>query len=98
MSSPRRRTAARPTSRLTLHARILLLSAIIIAIGASISQVGADETIDFGIAVRSDEAPLLIEAEQALGRQVDVAVSYTHLRAHETEADLVCRLLLEKKK
>ena len=25
-----------------------------------------------------------------------VAVSYTHLRAHETEADLVCRLLLEK--
>ena len=25
-------------------------------------------------------------------------VSYTHLRAHETEADLVCRLLLEKKK
>ena len=23
-------------------------------------------------------------------------VSYTHLRAHETEADLVCRLLLEK--
>ena len=27
-----------------------------------------------------------------------VTVSYTHLRAHETEADLVCRLLLEKKK
>ena len=27
-----------------------------------------------------------------------VAVSYTHLRAHETVLDLVCRLLLEKKK
>ena len=26
------------------------------------------------------------------------AVSYTHLRAHETKANLVCRLLLEKKK
>ena len=26
-----------------------------------------------------------------------IPVSYTHLRAHETEADLVCRLLLEKK-
>ena len=26
------------------------------------------------------------------------AVSYTHLRAHETVLDLVCRLLLEKKK
>ncbi|WP_460366137.1 hypothetical protein, partial [Staphylococcus aureus] len=25
------------------------------------------------------------------------AVSYTHLRAHETLSDLVCRLLLEKK-
>src|SRR5660397_43780 len=28
----------------------------------------------------------------------NTAVSYTHLRAHETKANLVCRLLLEKKK
>ena len=27
----------------------------------------------------------------------DRAVSYTHLRAHETVLDLVCRLLLDKK-
>ena len=27
----------------------------------------------------------------------EIAVSYTHLRAHETVLDLVCRLLLEKK-
>ena len=27
-----------------------------------------------------------------------ITVSYTHLRAHETSQDLVCRLLLEKKK
>src|SRR5665648_1036130 len=33
----------------------------------------------------------------ALG-PVFIAVSYTHLRAHETRHDLVCRLLLEKKK
>src|SRR5664280_1425503 len=26
-----------------------------------------------------------------------ISVSYTHLRAHETVLDLVCRLLLEKK-
>ena len=26
------------------------------------------------------------------------AVSYTHLRAHETVLDIVCRLLLEKQK
>ena len=30
--------------------------------------------------------------------QTPAAVSYTHLRAHETVLDLVCRLLLEKKK
>src|SRR5664279_3197553 len=30
--------------------------------------------------------------------QTLVAVSYTHLRAHETDSYLVCRLLLEKKK
>ena len=29
---------------------------------------------------------------------IGVTVSYTHLRAHETVLDLVCRLLLEKKK
>src|SRR5665648_1039043 len=29
---------------------------------------------------------------------VEKTVSYTHLRAHETRHDLVCRLLLEKKK
>ena len=28
----------------------------------------------------------------------DAPVSYTHLRAHETVLDIVCRLLLEKKK
>ena len=31
-----------------------------------------------------------------LQRRYSVSVSYTHLRAHETEDDLVCRLLLEK--
>ena len=37
-----------------------------------------------------------------VGRMIDLfgvgAVSYTHLRAHETGRNLVCRLLLEKKK
>ncbi|CZR75346.1 hypothetical protein CDFC105_03907 [Clostridioides difficile] len=36
-----------------------------------------------------------IAANQAEGAY---AVSYTHLRAHETGRNLVCRLLLEKKK
>src|SRR5674476_1337542 len=43
------------------------------------------------------------EHESALGNRLRVlvhraAVSYTHLRAHETGRNLVCRLLLEKKK
>ena len=33
-----------------------------------------------------------------LAVRVHNPVSYTHLRAHETVLDLVCRLLLEKKK
>ena len=39
-------------------------------------------------------------AEQKIGslHYKSKAVSYTHLRAHETRHDLVCRLLLEKKK
>ena len=32
------------------------------------------------------------------GKERSPPVSYTHLRAHETVLDLVCRLLLEKKK
>src|SRR5665648_1229791 len=32
------------------------------------------------------------------GADYIASVSYTHLRAHETRHDLVCRLLLEKKK
>src|SRR5450756_1127322 len=37
-------------------------------------------------------------AYRALIRESFETVSYTHLRAHETRHDLVCRLLLEKKK
>ena len=65
-------------------------------------------------AVRSSEILSQAAAEQGkrltIGLGLDVAdsvtamaslpvpVSYTHLRAHETVLDLVCRLLLEKKK
>ena len=48
---------------------------------------------------RDDEAPVLSKTFDEFTR-IDCwqAVSYTHLRAHETVLDLVCRLLLEKKK
>ena len=40
----------------------------------------------------------LDSAQELANVQDAIAVSYTHLRAHETVLDLVCRLLLEKKK
>ena len=51
----------------------------------------AQVQVEFGVALEAAEA------------QVEVAVpvepvSYTHLRAHETVLDIVCRLLLEKTK
>src|SRR5450759_3963259 len=47
-------------------------------------------------------ADIVIGEAQVFGNAMDFGgpgpVSYTHLRAHETRHDLVCRLLLEKKK
>ena len=48
-----------------------------------------------GVIVYLDRAAV----EETLRKIAGTApVSYTHLRAHETVLDLVCRLLLEKKK
>ena len=48
---------------------------------------------------------LSVDGSETIAQAVAIAeqirpesVSYTHLRAHETVLDLVCRLLLEKKK
>ena len=43
----------------------------------------------------ADDWKALTEAYKAV---IKAPVSYTHLRAHETVLDLVCRLLLEKTK
>ena len=56
---------------------------------------GAKVLIEKALKAGGDEAlDKLDEAMEVYGR----AVSYTHLRAHETDSYLVCRLLLEKKK
>ena len=48
------------------------------------------------LALNTDRLP---EIESLRPREpMSPPVSYTHLRAHETVLDLVCRLLLEKKK
>ena len=43
------------------------------------------------------EGPEAARIRDALTTFRGTPVSYTHLRAHETVLDLVCRLLLEKK-
>src|SRR5450756_2257241 len=54
---------------------------------------------DLGHRSRIDRERQDIKVDGIGRRQGKVSsVSYTHLRAHETRHDLVCRLLLEKKK
>eukprot|EP00656_Telonema_subtile_P053575 TRINITY_DN7794_c0_g1_i2.p1 TRINITY_DN7794_c0_g1~~TRINITY_DN7794_c0_g1_i2.p1 ORF type:complete len:106 (-),score=23.45 TRINITY_DN7794_c0_g1_i2:10-327(-) len=55
-------------------------------------RLNSDGTFELTFRRLSDEGFSLTE------QRGTVAVSYTHLRAHETVLDLVCRLLLEKKK
>ena len=40
--------------------------------------------------------PIMDDSGRIVAAVATMAVSYTHLRAHETVLDLVCRLLLEK--
>ena len=55
---------------------------------------------------QAQNLPRIITREETIKMMRELAknnkplkpVSYTHLRAHETKANLVCRLLLEKKK
>ena len=61
------------------------------------------EPADLEAASREQRRPAVeVAGGFALGKlgitAAPTPVSYTHLRAHETVLDLVCRLLLEKKK
>ena len=56
------------------------------------------QTIENDLGTHAYDA-LIEQNSYYLGAEVaNEPVSYTHLRAHETRHDLVCRLLLEKKK
>ena len=59
-----------------------------------------DEAQSFirGVEGGSAHTEATTKAEYEVAQVAATAVSYTHLRAHETVLDLVCRLLLEKKK
>src|SRR5680860_1766065 len=75
------------------------------SIGETILQRLAEEGAIPAVIDRNDRGFGYVEKIQEKGIdaifcQTDVTdpVSYTHLRAHETDSYLVCRLLLEKKK
>ena len=55
-------------------------------------------TIMVGGFLATGSPEVLMDALVRKGVKHLTAVSYTHLRAHETGRNLVCRLLLEKKK
>ena len=52
------------------------------------------------VSIKVEEGKVFVNDAEVIITDIQTynAVSYTHLRAHETVLDLVCRLLLEKKK
>ena len=54
--------------------------------------------VEFIRNIRLKQGMNMLKNKSVTVSEVAYAVSYTHLRAHETRHDLVCRLLLEKKK
>src|SRR5665811_2448502 len=69
-------------------------------LGADVIKVerpgSGDETRAWGPPYAETESAYYLCANR--NKRSICSVSYTHLRAHETVLDLVCRLLLEKKK
>src|SRR5450756_1205584 len=60
-----------------------------------VGQGEGETLLGDGASVAHGAGPRRVRGIRTAGKD---AVSYTHLRAHETRHDLVCRLLLEKKK
>src|SRR5450756_522316 len=58
----------------------------------------AEAPPDISTNTRSEAVTLSANSSARKAASRPAPVSYTHLRAHETRHDLVCRLLLEKKK
>src|SRR5674476_544152 len=82
MAAAAAKAVAKPASRALLK----------IKLGGS-DEHGGDAARIAAVRAAAPKATLIVDANEGWD-----AVSYTHLRAHETGRNLVCRLLLEKKK
>ena len=68
-------------------------------IGKSIAIECAKRKMNLILIARNEALLFSLKESLIENYHIEVeSVSYTHLRAHETVLDLVCRLLLEKKK
>src|SRR5450756_707078 len=78
-----------PIDHATVHRmkRLKMRAGVLLAIPA----LGASDVLPVARQIYGSIGPAFY------GLRTTLAVSYTHLRAHETRHDLVCRLLLEKK-
>ena len=75
------------------HAAVKRSALVVGALGVVYGDIGTSPLYAFREAFIEEAHVLTVDRINVYG-----AVSYTHLRAHETVLDLVCRLLLEKKK
>src|SRR5665811_2557644 len=97
------RIAVRALARNKMRSSLTMLG-IIIGVGAVIAMVGVGQGAQQAVQtqIASMGSNLLMIQSGSVNRGGLMMgwgpVSYTHLRAHETVLDLVCRLLLEKKK
>ena len=82
--------------------KYLVIVGVLIAIGAMLLIYGS-QTITGDLVIEEGKISDSVQLEIMAGLDPDVntqgvyaiPVSYTHLRAHETGRNLVCRLLLE---
>src|SRR5664279_4837550 len=83
---------------------ILLIAAVVVGVAGVLANGGSAHALTHGFAVVGYHVTgstgtlflygIVVGAVALFGLSV-LSVSYTHLRAHETDSYLVCRLLLE---
>src|SRR5680860_1733824 len=69
----------------------------LIRMGGDIAELAFSDDKEISEIIDKAEASVF-SVSQGQNLKTFIPVSYTHLRAHETDSYLVCRLLLEKKK